>query len=387
MNTTIIIPAAGTGARLCNAERKAWVPLAGRPLLSYALETFRRHPAVAEVILVVAADDIDRARGLLAAGPSRVTEKAVVGGDARRDSVWRGLEEVSAGTDIVLIHDAARPFLTPRLIDACLEAVRRYGAALVAQPVADTLKRATREGDVAATVDRRELWGAQTPQGARTALLVDAYRRAIAEDWPVTDDAGVLERAGHRVHLVEGEAMNFKVTRPEDLVLAERLVTGVPRTGFGYDVHRLAPERALVLGGVPIPYALGLDGHSDADVLTHAIMDALLGAAGLGDIGQHFPDSDPQYRGISSLALLRVVATLLGDHGFAVYNIDSTLVAQAPRVAPYIPAMREALAAAMGIPSLRVSVKATTTEGLGFTGTGEGMAAYATVCVTPAHAV
>lgn len=352
----------------------------GRPLIAHALETFRRHPAVCEIILVVAAEDAERARQLIAAGPSRVTEKVVVGGAERRDSVWQGLQEVTAGTECVLVHDAARPFLTPRTIDACLAAIRQYGAAIVARPLADTIKRATMAADVAETVDRAGLWGAQTPQGARTDLLRAAYEHAIAENWPVTDDAGVLERDGHRVHLVEGDAMNFKITRPEDLVLAERLLA-IPRTGFGYDAHRLVPERALVLGGVTIPHTLGLLGHSDADALTHAIMDALLGAAALGDIGQHFPDTDPRYRGIASLELLAIVGERVRAAGYRLVNVDATIVAQAPKLAPHFPAMRRNLAEALGVEMACMSVKATTTEGLGFTGAEEGMAAYATACV------
>lgn len=357
------------------------MPLAGRPLIGHALDTFRAHPAVSEIIIVVAAEETERARQFIAAGPSRVTEKVVTGGAERRDSVWQGLQEVSAGTDIVLVHDAARPFISHRVIDACVAAVRHYGAAVVACPLADTVKRAAPEGFVEATLPREGLWGAQTPQGFRFPLLFDAYRRAVAEDWPVTDDAAVVERAGHRVHLVEGEVMNFKITRPEDLALAERLATGPPRTGIGYDVHRLVPDRPLVLGGVTIPHTTGLLGHSDADVVTHAIMDALLGAAALGDIGQHFPDSDPQFHGISSLQLLARVAEKIHQAGFVPVNVDAVIVAQAPKLAPFIEEMRGQLAMALTLPRETVSVKATTTEGLGFTGTGEGIAAYATVCI------
>ena len=330
---------------------------------------------------MVGADEMDRASRLIAGGPTRVTEKVVAGGAERRDSVWQGLQEVAAGTDIVLIHDAARPFVSHREIDRCLDAVRRYGAAVVARPVADTLKRAGPEGQVVATVERAELWSAQTPQGGRFSLVFQAYQRAIAENWAVTDDAGVIERAGHRVQLVEGDAMNFKITRPEDLALAMRLVGGASRVGFGYDVHRLVAERPLVLGGVTIAHPLGLLGHSDADVLTHAIMDALLGAAALGDIGQHFPDTDEAYRGISSLALLEQVAGKLRDAGYEPVNVDAVVVAEAPKLAPHLPAMRARLAAALGVTPAQISVKATTSEGLGFVGTGAGIAAHATACV------
>jgi len=345
------------------------------------MEVFRTHPAITEIILVVAADEMERARRLIAGGPSRITEKVVMGGAERRDSVWQGLQEVAAGTDIVLIHDAARPFLSHPEIDRCLDAVRRYGAAVVGRPVADTLKRAGPDGQVAATVERTAIWGAQTPQGFRLGVLWPAYQRAIAENWPATDDAAVVERAGHRVQLVEGDAMNFKITRPEDLALAQRLIGGMPRVGIGYDVHRLVPDRALVLGGVTIPHTLGLLGHSDADVLIHAIMDALLGAAGLGDIGQHFPDTDAQYRGISSLILLEAVASKLQAAGFAPVNIDAVVVAEAPKLAPHLAEMRARMAAALGMTPAQISVKATTSEGLGFVGAGAGIAAHATACI------
>jgi len=331
--------------------------------------------------VVAAADDMERSRQLIAQGPARVTEKVVLGGAERRDSVWAGLQEVSAGTAIVLVHDAARPFISRETISACIAAVQRHGAAVVAMPVADTLKQATPDGMVAGTVPRARLWGAQTPQGFKYQLLFTAYQQAIAENWAVTDDASVMERAGHRVALVEGNAMNFKITRPDDHAIAERLLGNGMRVGFGYDVHRLVTDRALVLGGVTVPHSHGLLGHSDADVLTHAIMDALLGAAALGDIGQHFPDTDPQYRGIASLALLSDVVLLLNEAGYTPTSLDATLVAQTPRLAPFIPEMQTRLAATLGIRPERVSVKATTTEGLGFVGENAGMAAYATACI------
>jgi 2-C-methyl-D-erythritol 4-phosphate cytidylyltransferase / 2-C-methyl-D-erythritol 2,4-cyclodiphosphate synthase len=361
------------------------VPLAGRPLLTYALEAFRRHPAVSEIVLVVAPEDVELARGLLGNGPAHLTEKVVLGGAVRRDSVWHALQEVSPAAEVVLIHDAARPLVSSAIIDRCIDAIRHHGAAVVATPVNDTLKAAHAGHDespyVRGTVTRDRLWAAQTPQGARRGLLLAAYERAIIEDWDVTDDASILERAGHRVHLVPGTATNFKVTRLEDLALAERLLMSTLRTGFGYDVHRLVEGRALILGGVTIPHALGLLGHSDADVLTHAVMDALLGAAALGDIGQHFPDTDPQYRGAASLTLLAAVTRLLSERGFAAVSVDVTLAAEAPKVAPHVAAMREHLAVALGLDVARVSVKATTTEGLGFVGDGAGMAAYAVATV------
>ena len=326
---------------------------------------------------------MENARHLLASGPSHVTEKVVVGGEERRDSVWHGLQQITAGTDVVLIHDAARPFVSQRIISDCLQAVIRHGAVVVARPVADTLKRADADGAVAGTIAREGLWGAQTPQGFRVPLLSAAYTRAIAEDWPATDDAEIVERFGHRVHLVEGDAMNFKITHPEDYALAERLLQGSSQTGFGYDVHRLVPDRPLVLGGVVIPHRLGLLGHSDADVLTHAVMDALLGAAALGDIGSHFPDSDSRYCGMSSLSLLAQVKDLLRQSGYRPVHIDATLAAQAPKIFPYIAEMRARLSSTLDMPVEKISIKATTTEGLGFVGVEEGMAAYATAVVVP----
>ncbi len=355
--------------------------LGGRPLLSYALTTCRAHPAVDEIILVVAPDDMERAAQLIVQGPARVTEKVVCGGAERRDSVWHGLQEVAPGTAIVLIHDAARPFLSRQLISACIAAAQRHGAAVVAMPIADTLKQAAEDGIVTATVPRDRLWGAQTPQGFKFPLLFAAYQQAVTANWTVTDDASVVERAGHRVCLVEGETMNFKITRPSDQAMAERMLGSGMRVGFGYDVHRLVANRALVLGGVTVPHSHGLLGHSDADVLIHAIMDALLGAAALGDIGQHFPDTDPRYLGSSSRGLLTDVVALLHASGYTPTSIDATLVAQAPRLAPFIPAMQACLAATLGLRCECVSVKATTTEGLGFVGEGAGIAAYATACL------
>lgn len=378
----MIIPAAGTGQRLAKTERKAWVPLAGKPLISYALDAFRSHPQVNEILLVVHEDDMLRTAELLATAPTRVTEKAIIGGAERRDSVWQALQNITAGTDIVLIHDAARPFVSQAIIDNCLQAVQMHGAAIVACPVADTLKRADDEQAISATLTRAQTWGAQTPQGFRTALLQTAYRRAIDEDWVCTDDAEIVERSGHHVHLVKGDSLNFKITHPDDHALAERLLRGNSLAGFGYDVHRLVPERNLVLGGVKIDHPFGLLGHSDADVLTHAIMDALLGAATLGDIGQHFPDSNEEYRNISSIKLLRKVGELLARHGFMPLHIDATLAAEAPKIAAYLPIMRQQLADALALLPETVSIKATTTEGLGYVGEQKGMAAYATATIT-----
>ncbi len=350
-------------------------------MISYALETFRQHPDISEIILVVGAGEMARALALLQNGPASISEKVVLGGAERQESVWQGLQEVDPSAEMVLIHDAARPFISPAIIDRCIEAIRHYGAVVVAQRQADTIKQVDSDDIIRATVPRETLWGAQTPQGFRTDLILDAYQQASAEKWVVTDDAALVEKAGHAVRVVEGDAMNFKITTPEDLALAQRLLIPTPRTGFGYDVHRLVAGRKLILGGVEIPHHLGLLGHSDADVLVHALMDALLGAAALGDIGQHFPDTDARYRGADSLLLLREVGCIIAGEGYTICNVDVTLAAERPKIATHIPQMRSNIATALSINTTKVSVKATTTEGLGYVGGEEGMSAYAVATV------
>lgn len=377
----MIIPAAGSGTRLGAPEPKAWTLLGARPLLSYALETFRHHPGVSEIILVVGAAEMERALALLATGPDHLSEKVVLGGAERQESVWLGLQEVDPDAEMVLIHDAARPFISSTVIDRCVETIRNYGAAVVSHRLADTVKQVDTDNIIRATIPRETLWGAQTPQGFRTGLIMDAYQQARAEKWIVTDDAALVEKTGHAVRIVEGEVMNFKITTPEDLAMAERLLTPVPRIGFGYDVHRLVERRKLILGGVTIPHHLGLLGHSDADVLVHALMDALLGAAALGDIGQHFPDTDERYRGADSLHLLAEVGRIIATAGYAISNVDVTLAAERPKIAPHIAKMRENIATALSINTTKVSIKATTAEGLGFVGGEEGMSAYAVATV------
>jgi len=327
-------------------------------------------------------------RQLIAGGPGDKTEKVVAGQATRQESVWAGLRELSAGMDCVLIHDAARPFLHRQLIEECAAAARSYGAAIAAVPVTDTLKRA--EGDIVlGSADRRDLWAAQTPQAFRVEVITRAYERAQRDGLPATDDASLVEAMGHAVRLVQGSPRNIKITYPQDLALAETMLRGEagpspPRCGIGYDVHRLAEGRRLVLGGVEFPGAVGLAGHSDADALAHAICDALLGAAGLGDIGQHFPDTDPRYAGADSIELLRRAAAMAADAGFAVVNVDAIVIAEAPRIAGEVGRMRQRLGEALGVAPERISVKGKTSEGLGFVGAREGIACHAvcTLCVS-----
>jgi 2-C-methyl-D-erythritol 4-phosphate cytidylyltransferase/2-C-methyl-D-erythritol 2,4-cyclodiphosphate synthase len=332
-------------------------------------------------------DAVEVFRKLIAAGPPAKTEKVLAGGATRQESVWAGLRELSAGMECVLIHDAARPFVSPRLIEACAAAARTYGAAAAAVPVTDTLKVAV--GDlVRGQVDRRDLWAAQTPQAFRVEVIIRAYQQAQRQGTIATDDAALVEASGHPVRLVMGSARNIKITYPEDLELARALVRaqasgGQTRCGVGYDVHRLVEGRRLVLGGVEFPGPKGLEGHSDADVLTHAICDALLGAAALGDIGQHFPDTDPRWAGADSVALLRQAAAMAAAAGFQVVNVDAVVVAEEPRIAGHVALMRERLGAALGVASEMVSVKGKTGQGLGFIGAREGIASHAICTIVP----
>jgi 2-C-methyl-D-erythritol 4-phosphate cytidylyltransferase / 2-C-methyl-D-erythritol 2,4-cyclodiphosphate synthase len=386
MRAAAIVVAAGRGRRLGGPGNKVFLPVAGRPILWWTLRAFQRCEAIGEAVLVVGEDDVAAASQLVKAAAFSKITSVCPGGAERGDSVRAGLDRVAETAEVVAIHDGARPLVTPELIAACVAAAGRHGAVIPAVPVVDTLKRVGPDGTIAATVDRAELCAAQTPQTFRRALLVEAYARARADGFAGTDDAGLVEHLGHPIHLVPGEPDNLKVTLPEDLeraaaLLERRHPAGETRVGMGYDVHRLVPGRALVLGGVAIPHSHGLEGHSDADVLLHAICDALLGAAGLGDIGLHFPNDHPRYAGIDSRHLLRAVGQLLAERGFETRQIDATLLAETPRIRPHAPAMQAAIAEAAGCAPERVSIKATTSEGLGFVGRKEGMAAWAVATI------
>ena len=368
---TAIIVAAGASRRM--GFDKLFYPLAGKPVLAHTIAAFEHHEMI-DAVVVVAGENIARVRALAAEYPKVCA--VIPGGATRTASVRAGME--AAGTDgIVAIQDGARPFVSEAVITRTLQAAAESGAAAPAVPVKDTIKVVDNDGFVQMTPSRETLMAVQTPQ------IFDAkhYAAALARcaDDAVTDDCGVFEAAGGRVRLVEGEYANLKITTREDLAAWEKEEKGM-RIGHGYDVHRLVEGRRLILGGIEIPYEKGLLGHSDADVLTHAVMDALLGAAALGDIGRHFPDSDPAYAGADSIELLRHVTKLLARQGYRATNIDATVLCQAPKLASYIPAMRARIAGALELDEEMVSVKATTEEGLGFTGSGEGIAVHA-VCL------
>jgi 2-C-methyl-D-erythritol 4-phosphate cytidylyltransferase / 2-C-methyl-D-erythritol 2,4-cyclodiphosphate synthase len=380
MNSCIaLVVAAGRGTRLKGAQPKQYLALGGKPLLRYAVEALSTHRAVSGVRVVYHPEDqalYDAALAGLDLLPP------VAGGAARQDSVRLGLESLaSLAPERVLIHDAARPFLDAGVIDRVVAALDDADGALPVLAMSDTVKRGA-DGLVSETLDRAALWRAQTPQGFRYQAILAAHRACAGGDLP--DDAAVAERAGLAVRLVAGLEENFKVTTEDDLLRAERLVAarrGDVRTGQGFDVHAFGPGDHVWLCGVRVPHHQALEGFSDADVGLHAATDAILGALGAGDIGVHFPPGDPRWRGAPSHLFLAHAATLVAQAGGVIAHIDVTLVCERPRIAPHRDAMVRRIAEILTLEPCRVSVKATTTEGLGFTGRSEGIAASAIATV------
>ena len=375
MRVAALLMAAGRGERLGGPVAKQFLPLLGRPVLRHAAEALLRDGLV-EVIQPVCAE-AERARvdSLLEGLPVR---PAVAGGDTRQASVRAGLEALSAaGPELVLVHDAARPVVPPGTVQALVEALATAEGAIPAQPVADTLKL-SEGGTVLRTVPRDGLHRAQTPQGFRFPLLLALHRGAPEG---ATDDAFLLEAAGHAVRLIPGSESNVKITLPGDLerVEAGMLPRFLPRVGTGFDVHRLVEGRKLYLCGVEVPHSMGLDGHSDADVGLHALCDAIYGALAEGDIGRHFPPSQMQWKDADSADFLRHAAGRIAARGGVLANADVTLICERPKITPHAPVMIARVAELLGVPEDRVSVKATTTERLGFPGREEGIAAQAAV--------
>lgn len=384
--TTAIIAAGGSGLRMGLAMPKQFAKLAGIPILVHAIRAFQDAPSVHAIIVVAPGNFLEQTEKLLAEHGLACGTKLVPGGARRQDSVFAGLTSLPADCEMVAVHDGARPLISPSLIERCILEAATHGAAIAALPVKDTLKSVGEENLIQHTVDRAKLWQAQTPQVVRRDWLEKAYEKTTADDFTATDEASLLEYAGLPIRVVEGAESNIKITRPEDLLIAEallmntRVAENIPiRIGHGYDAHRLVKDRPLILGGVKIPHELGLLGHSDADVLLHALCDAILGALGLGDIGQHFPDSAPEYKGISSLLLLQDVVRKAADRGFSLINCDITVIAQRPKLAGYFPEMQTLIATTFGAEAATVNLKATTTERMGFTGREEGIAAHAVV--------
>jgi 2-C-methyl-D-erythritol 4-phosphate cytidylyltransferase/2-C-methyl-D-erythritol 2,4-cyclodiphosphate synthase len=392
MFVTAIIAAGGRGTRFGGDRPKQLMLVGGTPMLERSVGAFTGHPLVHEVVVSLPGD--------LAANPpaylcrSAKPLQVVAGGVRRQDSVANAFRAIDERSEVVVIHDAARPFVSADLITRTIAAAAECGAAVAAVPARDTVKRAAADdhaagGEAAAdraimvseTLARETIFLAQTPQAFRP----DVLRRALALGLSATDEAALAERAGQAVRLVPGEATNIKITTPEDLVFAEAIARSagphaashIGRAGTGYDLHRLVPGRPLVIGGVNIPSEVGASGHSDADVACHAITDAILGGACRGDIGRHFPDNDPQWKGASSLDLLARATQLVADAGFEIGNVDVTVVLEAPKIRGYIDDMRRAIAGAIGIDASAVSIKAKTNEGLDSIGRGEAVAAHA----------
>jgi 2-C-methyl-D-erythritol 4-phosphate cytidylyltransferase / 2-C-methyl-D-erythritol 2,4-cyclodiphosphate synthase len=382
MRVTAIIAAGGSGRRLGSSVPKQLLDVAGQSILARSVGAFDRHPRVDDLIVALPVDLVDQGRTIVGkvAGPIRF----VAGGASRQDSVARAFELVAEQTDVVLVHDAARPFVSDDLISRAIDAAATYGAAIAAVPATDTVKRVTPGGAapvIVETLSRDAIYLAQTPQAFRRAVLKDAV--ALGQTGvDATDEAGLAERAGHAVRVVEGDRANVKITSAADL---DRARAHAPRAtsrttvraGIGYDLHRLVEGRPLILGGVTIPSAVGALGYSDADAACHAATDAVLGAASLGDIGRHFPDNDPQWKGASSIELLRRAAGLARDAGFDLLNLDVVVILERPRIAPFIDRIRQGLADAVSIAPALVSVKGKSNEGVDAVGRGEAIAAHA----------
>lgn len=369
----VIIAAAGRGRRLGSDIPKQFLKIAGEPVLVKTVRAFSSNEYVDEIVIVTNEEYIEHCCQLTSEYNLEKVTAVVEGGAERQDSVYKALQHISSGdaADCTLIHDAARPFISSETIVNVIDASVRKGAAIACVPVKDSIRQGTSEES--RNIERSNLYNVQTPQGFRTSLLMEAYEKAFAEGFYGTDDAGLVERLGQQIELVMGQYDNIKITTKEDMPMESRV-------GTGFDVHALVEGRALILGGVEIPFEKGLDGHSDADVLIHALMDALLGAAALGDIGGHFPDTDPQYKGISSVKLLEHVTALLKKESYSIGNVDVTVMAQRPKIKPFINDMRQIIADTMGVDISRVNIKGTTTERLGFVGREEGIAAQA-VCL------
>lgn len=376
-----VIVAAGKGIRAGGGIPKQFRPVAGIPLLRRTVTAFQRHPLCGRIVIVIG--DNQEALCREALGSVWDSVMTAPGGATRRESVLSGLTALAASEDdqdTVLIHDGARPFVTTKVIDRVLGGVASYGAALPGLPVVDTLKRAPDGLAIQKTVPREGLYRAQTPQGFRLRSILTAHTENSAE---VTDDAALFEKLGKSVWIVSGDPANVKLTTEEDFTAAEERLAALieTRTGMGFDVHRFVEGDGVWLCGVRVPHDKRLEGHSDADVGLHAITDAILGAIADGDIGSHFPPSDPQWRGARSDLFLRYAADRVSSFGARILHVDATLVCERPKVGPHRDAMRARVADILGIEEGRISIKATTTEKLGFTGRGEGIACQAVATV------
>ncbi len=383
--TAAIVAAGGRGVRFGADRPKQFLELGGRSILEMSVTALAASDRVDEIVVALPEEHL---AAVAKAWPSSAKPLAFVAGGARRqDSVANAFAKSSRHADVIVIHDAARPFVSSELIARTVDAARAHGAAIAAIPVRDTVKQAgdpDRDGSrpIRATIPRDTVFLAQTPQAFRRDVLARALEEGKSID--ATDEAMLVERLGLPVHVVEGDVRNVKITTAEDLATAKAVAvrtssTSLLRIGNGYDLHKLVAGRPLILAGVTIPFELGLDGHSDADIVCHAVTDAVLGAAGVGDIGRLFPDTDPEWKGANSIALLEGAMARVREAGYRVSNVDVTVIAQRPKLLPYLEAMRANLAAALGVDAGAVSVKGKTNEGVDSMGRGESMACHAVV--------
>jgi 2-C-methyl-D-erythritol 4-phosphate cytidylyltransferase/2-C-methyl-D-erythritol 2,4-cyclodiphosphate synthase len=376
MHVSAIIAAGGRGLRFGGAEPKQLLSLCGEPILKRSVDAYLNCDLVSDLVVALPADLARRPPSYLQHRSKPVT--IVDGGERRRDSVANGFASAPEHADIIVIHDAARPLVTDAVIRRTIAAAAESGAAIAALRARDTVKRVGDGHAITATLPRDEIYLAQTPQAFRVSVLRDALR--LSAD--ATDEAMLAEQAGYAVRVVDGDPRNLKITTPDDLAMAEQFAAGAAQTpalriGNGYDLHRLVAGRPLILGGVRIPFEKGLDAHSDGDVICHAVTDAVLGAAGAGDIGRHFPDTDLTWKNADSIDLLRRAAAIVRDAGYAIVNVDVVVIAQKPKLAPHVEAICGNVAGALGCDARQVSVKGKTNEGVDSMGAGESIAAHA----------
>lgn len=428
--TCAVIPAAGLGKRLNSNGEKVFTIVGDKPLIAFTIQAFEESPEIADIVVVVRAEHIKRTQFLVAEHGFHKVRAVIEGGQSRQDSVRNGLAVVSPDCELIAIHDGARPFVTQEIISSCIATAKADGAAIASVPVSDSIKSSTDDRFVASTLDRNKLYAVQTPQVFRREIIVRAYQSAYTDGFIGTDDASLVERVGFPVRIVLGSHENIKVTTPIDLSVAESILrargcragySGVKistrefsphsisitadsatlespstlpllsqhraplraRVGHGYDIHRFSPGRKLFLGGIEFPGEEGLLGHSDADVILHAVADALLGAVGAGDIGQLFPNTDPAYKNIRSTTLLERVAGIVVELGWKVENIDVSVIAERPHIAPHVREMKTKIGSLLNVPANRVSVKASSAEGLGPVGEGLAIECHAIALLYP----
>ena len=390
--TSAIITVGGSGTRMQNADgtTKQFLEIKGVPVVTRTILEFQNSPYIDEIIIVSKEDEISLYTDMIDKYELSKVKRIVKGGKTRQDSVFNGFRSISSKSEFVCIHDGVRCLITQDNIKNVIKSAYINNASCAATKVYDTLKMADSSMYINETPDREKAWCAQTPQVFKTDLYRACVYSAKKEGLSVTDDCMLVENYGFKIKLVDCGRNNLKITTKDDLILAEAIINSRSnengenkmRIGHGYDVHKLVECRKLILGGVDIPYEKGLDGHSDADVLIHAIMDSVIGALGLGDIGLHFPDNDKKYKNIDSFILAKRSAELLKEHGYKISNIDATLIMQAPKVRPYIEQMQKNIADVYSVDVSCVNVKATTEEGLGFTGEKKGIAAHSVCLIT-----